>query len=50
MKTYFKDFSEKLFKIQICDCLAHNPEKNTSRLAYIDTVNNLLTINQSIKQ
>jgi len=32
----------KLFKVQICDSLAHNPEKNQKRLKYIEDITCML--------
>ena len=32
----------KIFKVQICDSLAHNPEKNQKRLEYIDNITSML--------
>ena len=32
----------KLFKVQICDSLAHNPEKNQKRLQYIEDITSML--------
>lgn len=34
-------FCEKLFKVQTCDALSHNPQKNTKRLAYIEKMKNI---------
>ena len=34
-------FYEVLFQIQICDALAHNPEHNQKRIAYIESVKQL---------
>ena len=36
-----KPFYSTLFKIQICDALAHNPEHNQKRLQYIENVKKL---------
>ena len=35
------DLSKIKFNVQICDALAHNPEKNAKRLAYIEKTNEL---------
>lgn len=35
------ELSKKLFKVQICDCLAHNPEKNEKRLQYIEQITDI---------
>ena len=34
-------FCEKLFKVQTCDALSHNPQENTKRLAYLEKMKNI---------
>ena len=43
-----REFSKKLFEVQKCDCLAHNPLKNQKREEYIREVSQLLK-NEAIK-
>lgn len=33
--------SQRIFKLQVCDCFAHNPEKNARRLQYIKEISEL---------
>lgn len=35
------ELSRKIFKVQVCDCLAHNPEMNVKRLEYISQITEL---------
>lgn len=36
-----QNLSRKIFEVQKCDAMAHNPEKNAKRIAYIDRISNI---------
>lgn len=45
-----RELSNKIFKVQICDCLAHNPEKNEKRLRYINQIKSIFNETEIQKQ